>query len=73
MTMKCKEKEISTSCYIQNCADTMLKAFIISKSKKHQSNSLMDIMSYILPSHVSKAPTCLSIEFLHFTKFSTPI
>ncbi len=45
MTMKCKEKENLTSCYIQNCAYIMLKAFIISKSKKHQSNSLMDILA----------------------------
>jgi hypothetical protein len=45
MTMKCKEKENSASCYIQNCAYTMLKEFIISKSKKHQSNSFMGILA----------------------------
>jgi hypothetical protein len=45
MIMKCKEKENSASCYIQNCAYTMLKTFFISKSKKDQSNSLMDILA----------------------------
>jgi hypothetical protein len=39
----CKKKKKFVSSYIQNCGYTMPRAFINSKSTKHQSNLMMNM------------------------------